>query len=311
MKRKWIIAVLALGVLASGMMGGTLLAQGSGTDDDSGSKSFAARVAAILERDEEEVKAAFKQAKEDIRDEKVQQRLDHLVEQEVIDRNKANEYLEWYRNQPEGVPPLFPGHGKFRGRGKFHGQGPRPQIQGRLGLPNDLQLPGLFGGLFSSEGRDEAVQRKLDRMVEEEVIDQSQAQAYLDFFNGRPNGVPRIFTEGMSLDEVQGELDKLAKQEVIDEAQAQAYLEWYGGRPGDVPNLFTGQSIFEGLFSDDGLKWRIRKHLAPFKGFKGFEHGGASFSIEGIWEFLTPPDSSETPDSGAPNVDANGDGAVM
>ena len=134
MKKRWILAVVGLSLLAFGVAGGTLLAHELGTDGDSESKSFASRVATILGLGDEEVKDAFNQARREIDDEAIQRKLGHLVEQGVIDQAQADQDLDWYRNRPEGIPDLFLRPGIKRG--PLLRSGLKSHLQGRLFPPN-------------------------------------------------------------------------------------------------------------------------------------------------------------------------------
>ena len=126
MYRRWLGIALITGVLAVGITGGTVLAQGDGTEGDSPVQSFASRVAGILGLDETQVQDAITQARGEMRDEAVLRKLDRLVEMGRLTQEQADEYLEWYQSRPEGIFPGsglrgFGGHGFHRGwmRGGF------------------------------------------------------------------------------------------------------------------------------------------------------------------------------------------------
>ncbi len=118
MKRRWIFVPLLVGLLAIGVTGGAVFAQGDGTGGDSPAQSFVSRVAAILGLDEAQVQDAFKQATREMQDEAVQQKLARLVEQGRLTQEQADEYLEWYQSRPDTLPPGLPFRG-LGGRGFF------------------------------------------------------------------------------------------------------------------------------------------------------------------------------------------------
>ncbi|MCI0440716.1 MAG: hypothetical protein L0177_16545 [Chloroflexi bacterium] len=126
MKKRWFLAPVAIAILALGVLtAGVALAQEAETEEDSVISSLASRVAAILGLDEATVQDALDQARTEIQDEALQNRLAELVEQGVITQEQADEYLEWYQARPEGIPGFGPGrHGRgfgFGGRGLCFG----------------------------------------------------------------------------------------------------------------------------------------------------------------------------------------------
>jgi len=112
MKKRWLLVPIVAAVIAFAVMGGVALAQGN--DESAGSpwSSFASRVASILGLDEATVQDAFDQARSEMQDEALQQRLDNMVERGLINPEQADEYYEWYQSRPEGMP-----FGGFGGRG--------------------------------------------------------------------------------------------------------------------------------------------------------------------------------------------------
>ena len=136
MNRRWLFAVLLVGLLAAGATGGAVLAHNNGgPQGESRFGELSSRVAAILGLDEETVQDAFQQAVLQIRDEALQERLDLLVESGRLTQEQADEYGDWLQSRPDSLAPglgphLFGGlggHG-LRGRGHalrgfFHGKG--------------------------------------------------------------------------------------------------------------------------------------------------------------------------------------------
>ena len=121
MKKRWLLVLATVAVLVFGATGGVVLAQSGGTGEGSSANSMVSRVASILGLAEDDVQAAFDQAREEIRDERVQAKLDRLVAEGVITQDQADEFKTWIESRPEGLPN-GPG---LRGFGR-HGRHGRP-----------------------------------------------------------------------------------------------------------------------------------------------------------------------------------------
>jgi hypothetical protein len=119
MRKRWMITSFLVGLLTVGVAGGAVLAN----DDEDGSSinGFAARVAGKLGIDQTQVEDAFKQAREEMADERIQAKL--------ITQEQADEYIEWYQSRPYdgigiGERNRTGGQGFFkRGRGSRGGFG--------------------------------------------------------------------------------------------------------------------------------------------------------------------------------------------
>ena len=134
MRKRWMIASFLVGLLTVGVAGGAVLANGD--EDGSPITSFAARVAGILGIDQAQVEDAFKQAKQEMADERLQATLDAQVEAGRITQEQADEYSEWYQSRPDdgiGIGPrgrfgrqgfFKRGHGFRGGIGHFRGTAP-------------------------------------------------------------------------------------------------------------------------------------------------------------------------------------------
>ncbi len=116
MKKRWLFVPLAVGLLALAITGGAALAQSSGASGDTPAKSFAARVATILGLDQAKVQDAMKQARKDMQDEALQNKLDQMVKNGRLTQDQADQLKKWYQSRPDVVAPGLP----FGGRG-FHG----------------------------------------------------------------------------------------------------------------------------------------------------------------------------------------------
>ena len=128
MKRRWLLVTIIAGILALGITAGAVLAKGNG-DGDSAAKSFAGRVAAILGLEEAQVKDAFTQAANEAWEDRLNSKLDRMVEQGRITQDQADEYQEWFQSKPDGFDfgHRFRRHGgrSFSGDRSFGRQGLR------------------------------------------------------------------------------------------------------------------------------------------------------------------------------------------
>ena len=143
MKKRWFASMLIAGFMTMGIVGGAALANSHDADGESPQSGLIARVAAILGLEQTQVEEAFEQAKGEIRDEAVQNRLDNLVESSRLTQAKADEYQEWYGSRPEGVSPCR-GHGHRVIGGRGFG-GPRAHGPGQIEAPAEEAAHTAFG----------------------------------------------------------------------------------------------------------------------------------------------------------------------
>ena len=134
MKRKWLMVPIVTGLLAVGLTGATVLANHNGGEQESPKDAVATKVAEILGiEDTQSVKDALTEATREVRSERLQHRMDQLVEAGRLTQEQANAYVEWYEARPEGVNIHghrgFGGGHRFGGPG-FHGQGQPPAGSG-------------------------------------------------------------------------------------------------------------------------------------------------------------------------------------
>ena len=118
-RKLWALVSIAAVAVAVGILTvGVVAAQAA---DSSEGTSFAARVAEILDLDEQTVEDAMTQAKRDMREEAMKSRLDELVAAGDMTQDDADEYMTWL----ESAPDTIYGH-KSRQFGKGHrGRGMR------------------------------------------------------------------------------------------------------------------------------------------------------------------------------------------
>ena len=121
MKKRWIVGLILLGVLAAGITTGGALAQVDAGGDTS-STDFAGRVATILGLQEAEVKDAFQQAVRQQKDEAYKQRLDSMVSRGLLTEEEAAEGFAWFQSRPDSPARRIWGQGQGRrgfGQGAF------------------------------------------------------------------------------------------------------------------------------------------------------------------------------------------------
>tara|TARA_B100001013_G_scaffold141835_1_gene83738 strand:- start:34 stop:630 length:597 start_codon:yes stop_codon:yes gene_type:complete len=103
-------------------MGATALAHNEDGEYATPRETVASKVAEILGiEDEQLVKDALIQATQEVQMERLNHRLDHMVEAGVLDQDQANEYLAWYADRPEG-PNLHRNRHRFFGFGGGEGE---------------------------------------------------------------------------------------------------------------------------------------------------------------------------------------------
>ena len=98
-KKFILIALLAVVVLV-GSTAGVIFAQ-TGNGDGSQPKTLLARVAEILEIDQQRLEDAFAQARGEMKDEALDRYLQNLVEQGRITQEQADQYRSWIQAKPD------------------------------------------------------------------------------------------------------------------------------------------------------------------------------------------------------------------
>ena len=152
MKRKMFLGLAAVAIMVSGITAGVAWTRVAHAEEGTTAKSFASRLATILELEEDVVQDAFKEARRDIQDERFQTRMDRLVESERITQDEADAAIEWYEERPEGINTSRRGSksGFYGQRGSgsksgFYGRrgpGPESGFQGRRGPGSDSGFRG-------------------------------------------------------------------------------------------------------------------------------------------------------------------------
>ena len=101
-RKKVIIIALLAAVLLAGGISGAVLAADNGADDQP--KTVMARVAEILEIDQQQLEDAFAQAKSEMRDDGVDRFLEAQVAEGNITEEEAAQYREWLQAKPDMEP---------------------------------------------------------------------------------------------------------------------------------------------------------------------------------------------------------------
>ena len=123
-KKFVLVTVLATVVLVGSITGVVLAQNGDDSQPKAGPEALLGRVCEIYQQntgddiDPEALKDAFAEARGEMLQEALQNRLQYLVEQGKITQDEADQYLEWQQSRPH-VPVKF----GFRGRCGDPGQG--------------------------------------------------------------------------------------------------------------------------------------------------------------------------------------------
>jgi len=134
--KKFIVIALAA-VLLVGSAAGVVLAADNGDEDGSppvGHGALLDRICEIYEEntgitiDPQALQDAFAQARSEMRDEALQNRLQNLVDQGEITQDEADQYKEWWQARPDVAAGFgFRAHRRFCGMGGPLGWG-RPCV---------------------------------------------------------------------------------------------------------------------------------------------------------------------------------------
>jgi len=105
-----LIAIVALTALSVGI---TAIAFAESPEGEVGSDTgprqiFLSKVADILGLDEEQVADAFKQARQEMREERQEQRLQNAIDEGLITEAEANQIRGWWDSRPEAMQQLGP-----------------------------------------------------------------------------------------------------------------------------------------------------------------------------------------------------------
>ena len=87
------------------------------------------------------------------------------------------------------------------------------------------------------EIRDEAIENWLAGAVEKGTLTQEQSDALSDWYDARPEDLPRLFGRGFGFCSEE-KLASAVEKGVLTQEQADALQEWYDDKPEDLPDGF-------------------------------------------------------------------------
>lgn len=168
------LGITAVSVLAVVGVFAGIAAQES--DEDSGKRSFAERVASILGLEAETVKDALTQAKQEMRDDHKDGYLAKLVEHGKLTQEEADAIVAWQDAKPD-VEFNF---GEATKSVKRRGWGSK--------------------GFGKGQGAQALSSEKLDYLVEEGVLSQADADSLADWYTARPDAITKLMPNKDGLD---------------------------------------------------------------------------------------------------------------
>ena len=121
---KVLISILVAALLLT--MAGVTMVMAEGEEEttppsEASAKGFLERVADILEIDQEDLIDAFKQAKQEMKEEAFINRLNQAVAEGRITQEQADEIMEWWKLKPEVIKPGMVERAlRFRASPRFH-----------------------------------------------------------------------------------------------------------------------------------------------------------------------------------------------
>ena len=159
------LGITAVSVLAVVGVFAGIAAQES--DEDSGKRSFAERVASILGLEAETVKDALTQAKQEMRDDRMDGYLAKLVEHGKLTQEEADAIVAWQDAKPDV---------------EFNFGEATKSVKRRWG--NNGFGKGQEAQVLSSE--------KLDYLVEEGILTQVDADSLADWYADQPDAITKL-----------------------------------------------------------------------------------------------------------------------
>ncbi len=126
-KLKVLISTVVVALLLTVSATATVMAQGdeeeqtAPTSEEAGGKGLLERVAEILGIDEEDLAAAFKQARQEMREDVFIDRVNQAVTGGLITPEQGEEIITWWEQKPEVLSPgMFQHTLRFRAMPRFH-----------------------------------------------------------------------------------------------------------------------------------------------------------------------------------------------
>jgi polyhydroxyalkanoate synthesis regulator phasin len=213
-------------ILSEGLTGGVMAAGDDSSSNIADQSQAMDRYQALLDRacaiyeektgatiDSEQVRDALDQAQDELRDEALETRLQNLVDEGRMTQEEADQYLEWWQSRPDIGLPL-PGLGGPGPGGRMAGR-PIAAADDRVSGTQDQTAPSdRYQALLNracaiyqestgvaidseqlkdaldqaqSELQEEALETRLQNLVDEGKITQEEADQYLEWWQSRPD----------------------------------------------------------------------------------------------------------------------------
>ena len=193
-----LVAVLVL------VVGGTAMVMAQEGEEEPTPQAEAngllARVAEILDIPEEDLIDAFKQARQEIREEVFYQALDKAVEEGLVTRDEAEEIKEWWEQKPEVLD-----RGLLRRAFGFMAQRGGHMPENRLGVQARIsQQPWQEMRQERQEMRQETCTRFLGKAVEEGYLTQDEAGELKEWRENRLRASDRLSSRARVFKAIRG-----------------------------------------------------------------------------------------------------------
>ena len=177
MSRKMKILISLLVAVLVFTIGGTAMALAQEDEDEEeelvtgvAANGLLSKIAQILDIPEDELREAFAQAREELREEKFEatfyELIDKAEEEELITPEEAEAIREWWEQKPEALDPALL-------RRAFN-----------YACPRDGQMPGLKRGM-RLELKERLANKFMERAMERECITQGDANKISQWQNGQ------------------------------------------------------------------------------------------------------------------------------
>ena len=178
MSKKMKVLISLLVAVLVFTIGGTAMALAQEDEDEEeelvtgvAANGLLSRIAEILDIPEDELREAFAQAREELREEKLEaafyQLIDKAEEEELITTEEAEEIREWWEQKPEALDPAL------------------LQRAFNYVCPRYKQIPGLKQGM-RLELKQRLANKFMERAMERECITQGGADEVSQWQNGQP-----------------------------------------------------------------------------------------------------------------------------
>jgi len=208
-------------IAVGGIAGGVIAAADDSSSNIEDQSQIADRYQALLDRagaiyeeetglaiDSEQLKDALDQAQSEMQEEALESRLQNLVDEGKITQEEADQYLEWWQSRPDIGPPLpGPGGGIARGvvaAADDSSSNTEDQSQAtnrhqalldracaiyeeETGVAIDSEQLKEALDQARSEIQDEALESRLQNLVDEGEMTQEEADQYLQWWQSRPD----------------------------------------------------------------------------------------------------------------------------